>query len=257
MEPPRTLEGRRILLTRERAENRSLAKALAARGAVALVLPTIETVAHDPENAPEVRRAWNRLRWVAFASKNGVRFFRGWLDAVRMPLPPTIRIAAVGSGTADACAAAGFRVDEIPESFTGADLATHLAARHEPGPILLPRGTTGREELAQGLSAAGWEVFALPLYETRRAALDPGVMAELEQGVDAAVFASPSAVKSLLGQAPVRTRRALAEGRCVPIGPTTAEALRTAGIEPAAVPERYTPEGILAALEALFREDAP
>jgi len=257
VEPSHPFGGRRVLLTRERAENRSLAKALKARGAEVIVLPAVETVAHEPENAPEVIRAWNRLRWVAFASKNGVRFFRGWLDAVRMPLPPHIRIAAVGSGTAEACAAAGFPVDEIPETFTGADLAAHLTARHEPGPVLLPRGTAGRDELAGALAAAGWEVLSLPLYETRRAALEPDALAQLEQGVDAAVFASPSAVKSLLERAPLRARRALAESRCIPIGPATAEALRSAGLEPAAVPEVHTPEGILATLEALFAEDAP
>ena len=252
MDPARPLEGRRVLLTRERAENRSLAKALKARGAEVFVLPAVETVSRDPENGPEVIRSWNRLRWVAFASKNGVRFFRGWLDAVRLPLPPHIRVAAVGSGTAEACAAAGFPVDEVPETFTGADLAARLAARHEPAPVLLPRGAGGREELAAGLAAAGWEVLPLCLYETRRAALDPEALAELEAGVDAAVFAAPSAVKSLLEQAPVRARRALAAAKCVPIGPTTAEALRGAGLEPAAVPGRHTPEGILAALESLF-----
>jgi len=257
VETARLFEGRRILLTRERAENRSLLKALKARGAVVVVLPTVETVSHEPESAPEVLRAWNRLRWVAFASKNGVRFFRGWLDSVRMPLPPHIRIAAVGSGTAEACAAAGFPVDAVPETFTGADLAAHLAERHEAGPVLLPRGTAGRDDLASALAAAGWEVLSLPLYETRRAPLDPEALAELEQGVDAAVFASPSAVKSLFERAPIRARRALAEARCIPIGPTTAEALKAVGLEPAAVPEVHTPEGILAALEALFREDAP
>lgn len=252
MESP--LAGRRILLTREREENTPLANALRKRGAAPLLLPAIETVGHEPENRPEVVRNWNRFRWAAFASKNGARYFRAWLDMERLPLPPHIQIAAVGSGTAKACAKAGFPPAEMPEEFTGASLSAHLVANFDPAPILLPRGVSGREELASGLSAAGWEVFPLPLYETRRAPLDDEVVAEIESGVDAALFASPSAVKSLLERLPLRARRALLASALFPIGPTTAEALRAAGGEPAAIPGEHTPEGLLRALAAYFGE---
>ncbi len=247
-----SLKGLRVLLTREAADNGPLETALRARGAVPLLLPAIETVPHEPENRPEVIRSWNRFRWLAFASRNGARFFRGWLDAARLPLPPHIRVAAVGPGTAEACGAAGFPAEEIPEAATGTDLAARLVARHEPAPILLPRGTSGRDELPGALRAAGWEVVLLAVYATRRAALNPGALAELERGVDAALFASPSAVKSLFEQGTLRSRRALARARCIPIGPTTAQALRSAGIQPAAPPESHTPEGLLSALEGLF-----
>lgn len=248
------LEGRRILLTRERAENGPLVRALKSRGAQPVVLPAIETVAHEPENGPEVLRSWNRLRWVAFASKNGARFFRAWLDASRRPLPPHILVAAVGPGTAAACVEAGFPPQTVPDTFTGADLGAHLVGREAPCPILLPRGIGGREELAGALAAAGWEVFTLAVYQTRRAAPAPEAVAELEAGVDAAVFASPSAVKSLVEQLPLRARRALQEAKLVPIGPTTAAALEAAGMHPATVPGAHTPEGILSALEALFAD---
>lgn len=246
------LKGRRILLTREREENTPLANTLRKKGAIPVLLPAIETVGHEPENRPKVIRNWNRLRWAAFASMNGARYFRAWLALEHLPLPPHIQVAAVGSGTAKACAKAGFPSVEIPADFTGASLAAHLVERYEPAPILLPRGTSGREDLASGLESAGWEVFPLAVYETRRAVLDEEAIGELEQGVDAALFASPSAVKSLCERLPLRARRALLGAPLFPIGPTTAEALRAAGAEPAIVPAEHTPEGLLQALTSFF-----
>ncbi len=247
-----SLSGIRVLLTRDKAQNAGLAKLLCVRGAVPVLMPAIETEARDPENGPRVMRDWNSFRWIAFTSKNAVRFFKEWLDMARLPLPPHVKVAAVGHGTAQACAAAGFPVDLVPETSTGAALGERLVSEEEPSPILLPRGISGLSDLPGALESAGWETVPLEIYSTRRATLDSEAVAELERGVDAAVFASPSAVASLMERLPLRAGRALRRARCLPIGPTTAEALRAAGLVPAALPPAATPREIIKAIEALF-----
>ncbi len=255
------LYGLRVLLTREKEQNAPLARLLRALGAVPVFMPAIETEALEPENGPKVTRDWNRFRWIAFTSKNGARFFKAWLEMARLPLPPHIKVAVVGPGTAKACEAAGFPVYLIPEISSGAALGELLASKEEPTPVLLPCGASGRQELARALAAAGWEVVPLIIYATRRAVLDPEAVAELERGVDAALFASPSAVASLFERLPLRASVALKRARLVPIGATTAGALRSAGLTPAAMPSSTAPKEMIRTLEAVFskgiRADTP
>jgi uroporphyrinogen-III synthase len=75
--------------------------------------------------------------------------------------------------------------------------------------------------------------------------IEGGALAQrLRDGLDVAVFASPSAVEAF-------TASAGEAGRSVPaavIGPTTAEAARAAGLTVLAVAEPSTVEGLLAAL---------
>ncbi len=246
------LRGLRVLLTREKEQNAPLARLLRAVGAVPVFLPAIETEALEPENGSQVTRDWNRFRWIAFTSKNGARFFKAWLEMARLPLPPHIKVAVVGPGTAHACEAAGFPVDLVPEISSGAALGELLASKEEPSPALLPCAASGRQELARALQTAGWEVVPLVIYATRRASLDPEAVAELERGVDAALFASPSAVASLFERLPLRASAALKRASLVPIGATTADALRSIGLAPVAVPSSTAPKEMIRTLEAVF-----
>ena len=67
--------------------------------------------------------------------------------------------------------------------------------------------------------------------------------------VHAVAFASPSAVRAVVGA--LGERAALLRGVLLAaIGPTTAEALREHGLEPAAQPERYTGPDLAEAVAA-------
>jgi uroporphyrinogen-III synthase len=144
----------------------------------------------------------------------------------------------------------------VPTEATGAALAAALA-RHVGGrAVLVPRAGEGRPELVDGLRAAGAEVIAPVAYRT--VAAPPEALAPLgdllEHGaVDAVAFASPSAVRSVV--AALGPRAALLERVLLgAIGPTTAAALREAGLAPGAMPAEHTGEALAEALaEALGR----
>jgi uroporphyrinogen-III synthase/uroporphyrinogen III methyltransferase/synthase len=118
--------------------------------------------------------------------------------------------------------------------------------------VLLPRPAEGRPELLDGLLAAGADVVAVEAYRTIAAAPETihSLGLWIEGGeVDAVAFASPSAVKAVVGALADRAhllRRVLLAA----IGPTTSEALRAAGLEPAAHPDRYTGAELAEAIAA-------
>ena len=243
------LRGRRILITRARAQGERLAAAIEELGGRAVWVPAIQTFPVPLDEAGrDILQGLDRFRWVAFTSENAVRYFFDLLAEEGVELPKHLRLASVGPATTKHLAARDLKVEAQPKAYTGLDLAELLVSAHGRGPLLLPRGASGREELADRLAEAGWEVTPLTVYETRPAVITPEHVWAIEQGVDAALFASPSAVKALWEALPETARAVLRRAVCQPIGPTTAKALEEVGLEPAPLPEKSTAEDLVRAI---------
>jgi len=135
-------------------------------------------------------------------------------------------------------------------------MAAALAPRVRGKRVLLPRPAEGRPELLEGLATAGAEVAAVEAYRTVPAPVEAirPLAAWIEAGeVDAVAFASPSAVKAVVGG--LGERAALL--RRVPlaaIGPTTAQAVREAVITVGAQPARHTGADLAEAIAATLAE---
>jgi uroporphyrinogen-III synthase len=249
------LHGRTVVVTRGAGGEDALVPRLRALGATVLEFPAI--VVGPPSDAGPLDAALRdlaRFAWAAFASGNAVERTVARLDALGIPRGALadLRLACVGAATAARLEALVRAPDLVPTEHTGAALAASLA-RHVAGrAVLVPRAAEGRPELTEGLVAAGAEVVAPEAYRT--VAAPPASLTPLADllaagAVDALTFASPSAVRSLV--AALGARAGLL-GRTLlgAIGPTTAAALREAGLEPAVVPAAHTAEGLAEALAA-------
>jgi uroporphyrinogen III methyltransferase/synthase len=243
------LSGRRVLVTRPRAQAGELAGALASRGARPVLFPTIEI--HPVDDLEPLDRAIDSIAgfdWLAFSSANAVTVFFDRLATRRSAPPPGLRIAAVGSGTARALSARGARVDFLPTQFTGERLGRELddvsAAR-----VLVPRAARGREDLVNELRRRGAQVEDVPVYETLPAAVDPDGLRELWRGVDAATFTSSSTVENYFALLGERATRLLDTALVACIGPVTAETARSLGLPVHVQPDEHTVPGLVAALE--------
>lgn len=248
-----SLHGRRVAVTRGAGGEDALSARLRALGAEVLEFPAI-AIAPPEDLAPldAALRDLGRFAWAAFASVNAVERTVARLDALGVPRAALadLRLACVGPATAARLAELVRDPDLMPSEHTGAALAASLA-RHVTGrAVLVPRAAEGRPELVDGLAAAGAEVVAPVAYRT--VAAPPEALAPLGEllaagRVDAVAFASPSAVKSV---AAALGPRAALLGRVLlgAIGPTTAAALREAGLEAGAVPTEHTAEGLAEAL---------
>ena len=166
----RPLQGRRILVTRPRAQAAQLTRLLATYGAETVTLPTIRI--DPPEDwtpLDEAIRSLDGFRCLIFTSVNGVAAFRERLrHAGRSALRMSHQIVvAIGPATAEALRQEGLPADVVPEEFTAEGVVAALRARVAPGDAaLLVRAAEARDVLPRELAAAGARVTIAPAYRT-------------------------------------------------------------------------------------------
>ncbi|MEK6251481.1 MAG: uroporphyrinogen-III C-methyltransferase [Actinomycetota bacterium] len=246
----RPLFGRRVVVTRARAQASGLASSLRGLGAEVVELPAIRI---EPRiDSDEVRKAVNDLysyALVCLTSPNGVRLLfdamaEAGLDARALA---NATVAAIGPGTEADLAAHGIRTDVVPEQYVAEALADALADVPVKGrPVLVARAAEARDVLPDALRERGAKVDVVALYETVAEPPDPETV-EAAQAADYLTFTSSSTVRNLVAALDGR----LPEGiRIVSIGPVTSDAAREAGLTVDVEAERHDIDGLVEALLA-------
>ncbi len=250
----RPLFGKRVLVTRTRAQASALVRRLSDEGAEALELPTIEVVAADAAPIQEAcrRLAEGQYNWTIFTSANGVgEFFRN-LRAANLDSRAfgATRIAVIGAETARALEPHGLRADVVPPTFVAEALLDALSGEIQAGSrVLLARAAEARDVLPRELRARGAIVDEVSLYATRRPeAPDAEIVRRIEAGeIDVATFTASSTVNGCI--ALLDGRAELLDNVLVAcIGPITAQTARDAGLTVGLVSETHTIAGLVGAL---------
>ncbi len=246
----RPLHGRRVVVTRARAQASGLATTLRALGAEVIELPAIRI---EPRlGSEEVQGAIDSIEdyaLICLTSPNGVRLLFEALAAADKDARALAgaTVAAIGPGTARALAEHGIAADVIPDRFVAEALVEALAGIEVEGRrVLVARAADARDVLPEALRERGAEVDVVALYETLREQPDPEAV-EAAQSADYVTLTSSSTVRNLteaLGERFPRT------ARVVSIGPVTSEAVRAAGLEVDVEAERHDVDGLVAALLA-------
>jgi uroporphyrinogen III methyltransferase/synthase len=252
----RPLFGRRIVVTRSRAQASDLSARLEALGAEVIEAPTIRIEPPlDPAPLREAVRDRASFAWILFTSASGVdAFFRTMgeegLDARALA---GIRIGAIGPATAARLAAGGVRADLEPSRFTGRQVVEDLAATADlrGAAILLPRADIPPNTMVEDLEARGARVRSVVAYRT---VLDPAGGEEVlrrlrEGGLDWLTFTSSSTVRNFLAAVPAEAVRAAAV-RVASIGPVTSATARDLGL---AVTVEADPHTVPDLVEAILR----
>jgi uroporphyrinogen-III synthase len=243
------LKGACVLVTRAREDAGPLVTRLQALGAHALTLPVVE-IAPPDDIAPldNALRRLGRYDWVAFASRYAVKSTFRRLEALDVPFPAKLRVAAIGPGTAEEVEERRVTVDCVPEEASADSLAKALLAQGAAGKsILQPAGDLARPELRERLEGWGAKVDVVEAYKTvmpegaDQALLDAVTLGQ----VDVIALASPSAARNL---ARLLGENALRNADLACIGPTTAEAVRELGLMPAAIARTATLDGLVDAI---------
>jgi uroporphyrinogen III methyltransferase/synthase len=258
----RPLFGRRIVVTRPRAQATVLADLLEERGADVIAFPTIAIVpAPDPAALDRAVAAAHGYDWIVFTSANGVEaFFERFAAAGRdvRELAP-VRLAAIGPETAAQLARRLLRPAVVPADYRAEGLLDALRAEELRGRrILLPRAAGARAVLPDELRRRGAEVDEVIAYRTVVPPdADVAAMAAAVEagGIDAVTFTSSSTVRNfvdMLGE-PALSRLRRAGGPAVAcIGPVTADTAHALGLRVDVVPSAYTVPALAAALAEHF-----
>jgi len=244
----RPLHGRRVVVTRARAQASGLAAILRNLGAEVVELPAIRI---EPRiEAEEVRAAAAAIgiyELVCLTSPNGVRLLFEAIAAADLDSRALagVTVAAIGPGTARALAKRGVVADIVPERFVAEGLIEALGdVEVEGSRVLVARAADARDVLPEYFEQRGAEVDVVSLYETVREPPDAEAV-EAAQGADYVTFTSSSTVTNLteaLGE------RFPTNARIVSIGPVTSETAKDAGLEVDVEAERHDIDGLVAAL---------
>ena len=249
----RPLFGRRVVVTRARAQASALVARLRELGAEVIEAPAI-AVGEPADGGRALREAVGALgtyEWVVFTSPNGVhRTFAEVPDARALA---GARVAAIGPGTAHVLA--GYRIvaDLVPDEYVAEHLlaAFPAPAGRGSGRVLIARAAVARDVLPEGLRAQGWEVDVVEAYRTEVVLPDAAALERIASA-DAITFTSSSTVTNLcdaVGQEAVPPV-------VVSIGPITSATARDRGLAVAAEADPHTIDGVVdAVVRALGRVD--
>jgi uroporphyrinogen III methyltransferase / synthase len=256
---PTSLAGKRIVITRSAAQSEAIARELTARGAIPVMLPLVAFA--EPEDFAPLDAAIaevERFDWMILTSAQAVRAVVKHCEELKRGLVGAnskLKIACVGPVTAEAARQAGFRVEYVAETHTGAGLAEELGSKVTGAKVLLPRSDRANPDLPAALKRHGAEVSEVIAYRTLRpTAMDERNLRQIaDGGADAILFFSPSAVHHFAELIGGEQLRVLQDKLAITaVGPVTANALREAGVSRAVVAGDTSGAAVIEALEKHF-----
>ena len=233
------LSGRRIVVTRTRAQASDLASKLAGFGADVVELPVIRISQEiSKQSLADVMLEFGAYDWLVFTSANGVHNFfaefRRIFDDIRSL--GLIRIACIGDATAKAINELHLKVECKPAKATAEALAGEMidTGSMDSAKVLVITGNLNRDEIVTRLEEARAIVDCLQVYKTESIDLsaDPVAAEYRRLGADAVLFASSSSAQSFVDQgAALKLDRDAKKPLYGSIGPQTSDTIRKVGLK--------------------------
>ncbi len=235
-------------------------KKASASGAEVVHIPLIQTAPPADLNrfvqAVEDAVLEQKYTWVVFTSVNGVSAFFNQLGALKLDSRCLggLKIAAIGTATAQALQSWGILPDFVPAQFTGEELGKALPVNSGDS-VLLARSEFALPELPKKLILRGCIVDEVSTYSIKSAPSNRMVLQQLQnKDLDVVTLFSPSGVHALAdmlldaGQSdPLSEILARITVAC--IGPTTAREAGKLGIRVDIVAQEHTSQGLVEAIE--------
>ena len=253
------LFGKKIVITRARAQASGLLADLTRLGAHCIEVPTIRIV--PPADNSPVIDAIHRIReydWLVFTSVNGVKFFFDTLFGLGrdVRILGHLKFACIGPVTKERLSDYGIVSDILPDTFRAESVVEAFSTADIQGKsVLLPRAGKARTILPEELTRMGARVDEVTAYETvLETDAGPALNDLLEKGeIDAVTFTSSSTVTNFMSLLPEgRAAELMKQVTIASIGPITSDTIRTFGLTPTVEADPYTIDGLVAALLSCY-----
>jgi uroporphyrinogen III methyltransferase/synthase len=239
------LFGKKIIVTRARAQASDFVERLQESGANTLEFPTIDTV--EPESWADLDAAIDnasKYDWIIFTSVNGLGFLLYRMKQTRRDIRELAgpKLCAIGSKTAAALESVGMRVDLVPDEFR-AEAIIKAIGDVKGKKILIPRALEAREVLPVELKKMGAEVDVVTAYRT---VIPEGKKNDIlkmvrENEIDMVTFTSSSTVTNFAGMFEKSELEEIqGKIKVASIGPITSETAKKLGFKIDVSPSEYT-----------------
>ena len=245
------LRDRTVLVTRPEGGG-ELQRRLEALGAQVLAVPAT-TIEWLPAAAlDEALAHLGAFAWAVFTSRNAVQAVVARLrQANRAPdALATLRLAAVGTATAEALHARGLEVSVVPARFSAEGVLAAFRERADVAGtrVLYATAEGAADTLPAGLAALGAEVERVACYRSVRDDSAAPALARAAGVADAVTLTAPSTVAAWVAAAGDAARTV----PVVSIGAMTTETARAAGLRVVAEASPSTSEGLADAVRRYF-----
>lgn len=256
------LQGKKILVTRAKAQASALSLKIKENGGVPIEMPLI--ACKELTHKESIHKAISDLHtyhWIVFTSKNGIDFFFQELKRLQgdFSLPTNCKIAVVGQKTDEVLANYHLKSDLIPEKYVAESLLKGLLTVVKKGErVLIPRGNLARNVIARGLIEHSIEVTELDVYEN---VIEKSTKQQLYNDIkgkkiDVVTFTSSSTVDNFVQLLEGTDWRTYIENILfASIGPITSKTMQNHQMPVHVEPNEYTIQGMLESIADKLKEE--
>ncbi|WP_433743467.1 uroporphyrinogen-III synthase [Falsibacillus pallidus] len=241
------LKGWDILITRNAEQGKGLSEMVLELGGKPVHIPMIEFCPSEGTQELYLKKI-SDYDWIIFTSATTVRFFFKALEKNHVPIPATMKWAAVGDKTKKILQNHGIEPDFVPKKFSAEDFVEEFRAVVKGGNILFPHGNLARNIIPEGLRDEGFIIDDWTIYETFFPEASRGKLKDWLRNCNKAVatFTSPSTVRNfmkIIHSEGLGDTLSNLTAAC--IGPVTAKELKRFGVNPRICPPVYTTEAMV------------
>ena len=245
------LFGKKIVVTRSRAQASSLVSTLRELGANVIECPTIKiTEIKENQQLSDFINNHESYSYVVFTSVNGVNTFVKKLvdNNSDLRILAGKKLVCIGPATAEAFKQRGIIADYVPETYV-AEAMIPWFEKQQNGKVAILRAEKAREVLPEALKKLGHQVDIIPLYHTDfETEVAPELIEALkDKSIDYVTFTSSSTVEGfakMIEGSEIKPENIPA----AVIGPVTAETCKKHSFEVKVSAETYTIPGLVEAI---------
>jgi uroporphyrinogen III methyltransferase/synthase len=251
------LSGRTIVVTRRKEQAKEFSDILMRNGAEVILFPAVEIV--EPPVWNECDSSLERIEQfsgILFTSVNAVNYFFHRASLKKKTAGVLhCQLYAVGEKTKSAIESFGGMTETIPEHFSGEELGNFLVRNSVKGKkFLFPKGNLGKGDIVSVLISHGASVETVTVYHTREPQMNDErrrILKDINERADMITFFSPSSVRHYVRQV---TPGFVKRKKIAVIGETTADAVRSEGLDVVLVAPRSTAESFAEAITQYYRK---
>ncbi len=251
------LFGKKIVVTRSRAQAGEFCRTLETLGAKVFPLPTIRIEKIKPNlQFEKFLKKIDKVKYLIFTSVNGVEAFWENFTEARCDARDLYgkKIICIGPVTAEAFERKGIFPDFVPQTFVAEHILPYFN-RKKPEEVAILRAETARDILPDTLRKKGWTVEVIVLYRTVSEKVEDARPLELlkDGKIDAVTFTSSSTVDHFMTMVK-KERIKPATVPAVSIGPITSDTCRENKFKLLGTAKTHTIPGLVEKLLELFKK---